>query len=178
MRCQARLILSECYSPDLFLWIELSCYFTRINCPFTIHSLYFLVVSTALWPNFNSCGISSQTRQCCSFIREAFKSHIVCTNAQRVSVSATTILLFKADTFYGLTCFVPLIYALQTRRYYQNIAKFLTRPSGNFEFLGLVESDRWLRWNEEMISISHQEKGKSQRGDPRKNATQFPSSSI
>ena len=50
-------------------------------------------------------------------------------NAQHVSTPTTMILPITAGLSYGLNCFGHMMYALQTKTYYQNIAKLLTHPS-------------------------------------------------
>ena len=104
--CQAHLILYECYSSDLPVWLwaqpqnlHFLAYLTspdhwhsynpskisftiwllycdQLNLHF-LHSKCFSVVSTSWWPTLNLYSISFWIRLHCTFICVAFKSHTV-----------------------------------------------------------------------------------------------------
>ena len=103
-------------------FLQLSDYYTMINCTFTF-------CITNVFGCF--CGVMvqfkliKQMRLCCRFICAAFKSQMEWSNAQCVSAPPTTILPTIADTFSSLNYFSHIIYMLQSSTY-QNIAKLLT----------------------------------------------------
>ena len=155
-RCWVCLILSDCYTPHLPLWLgthgfgpsliikilattflEPFGYYTVINCVYTFHTTNAFSCICGVMAQFKF--LNHKFPNWNMFICTLFKSHIQWSNAQRVSPPTTSILPTTAGTYHGSNCFCHMINTPQISMFYQNIAKLLTHSS-----IKNIQKEKWF----------------------------------